>query len=134
VEVFALAWTLLILLPTALWVTSIIDGRAGVRALFARVFRWRFGVNWWLVLLFGLPVIALLLCLLFGGSLHAADLGHVLIKQLGSILLAVAVINLWRKLCGPVFSKPAWGPAPLPQDGLFVGNGHWSRGRTWPRS
>src|SRR6185437_6823613 len=28
-----LASTLLILLPTALWVTSIIDGRAGVRAL-----------------------------------------------------------------------------------------------------
>jgi uncharacterized protein len=38
VEVFALAATLLILLPTALWVTSITDGRAGVRALFARVF------------------------------------------------------------------------------------------------
>jgi uncharacterized protein len=35
VEVFALASTLLIMLPTALWVTSIIDGRAGVRALFA---------------------------------------------------------------------------------------------------
>ena len=31
VEVFALASTLLILLPTALWVTSITDGRAGVR-------------------------------------------------------------------------------------------------------
>jgi uncharacterized protein len=39
VEIFALAATLLILLPTALWVTSITDGRAGVRALFARVFR-----------------------------------------------------------------------------------------------
>jgi Ca2+/H+ antiporter len=37
VEVFALASTLLILLPTALWITSITDGRAGVRALFARV-------------------------------------------------------------------------------------------------
>jgi hypothetical protein len=30
VEVFALASTLLVLLPTALWVTSITDGRAGV--------------------------------------------------------------------------------------------------------
>jgi CAAX protease family protein len=39
VEVFALASTLLIMLPTALWVTSITDGRAGLRALFARVFR-----------------------------------------------------------------------------------------------
>jgi membrane protease YdiL (CAAX protease family) len=97
VEVFALASTLLILLPTALWVTSITDGRAGVRALFARVFRWRFGIGWWLVVLFGLPVIALLLGLIFGGSLHTADLGQVLIKQLGSIVLAVVVINLWEE-------------------------------------
>jgi membrane protease YdiL (CAAX protease family) len=97
VEVFALASTLLILLPTALWVTSITDGRTGLRALFARVFRWRFGIGWWLVVLFGLPVIALLLGLIFGGSLQTADLGTVLIKQLGSIVLAVVVINLWEE-------------------------------------
>ena len=97
VEVFALASTLLIMLPTALWVTSITDGRAGVRALFARVFRWRFGIGWWLVVLFGLPVIALVLGLIFGGSLHTADVGLVLIKQLGSIVLAVVVINLWEE-------------------------------------
>jgi CAAX protease family protein len=97
VEVFALGSTLLILLPTALWVTSITDGRAGLRALLARSFRWRFGIGWWLVVLFGLPVIALLLGLIFGGSLHTADLGPVLIKQLGSIVLAVVVINLWEE-------------------------------------
>jgi len=97
VEVFALASTLLILLPMALWVTSITDGRAGVRALFVRVFRWRFGIGWWLVVLFGLPVIALLLGLIFGGSLQTAHLGPVLIKQLGSIVLAVVVINLWEE-------------------------------------
>jgi uncharacterized protein len=97
VEVFALASTLLIMLPTALWVTWITDGRAGVRALFARVFRWRFGIGWWLVVLFGLPVIALLLGLIFGGSLRTADLGLVLIKQLGLIVLAVVVINLWEE-------------------------------------
>jgi CAAX protease family protein len=97
IEVFALASTLLILLPTALWVTWITDGRAGLRALFARVFRWRFGIGWWLVVLFGLPVIALLLGLIFGGSLHTADLGMVLIKQVGLIILAVVVINLWEE-------------------------------------
>jgi membrane protease YdiL (CAAX protease family) len=97
VEVFALGSTLLILLPTALWVTSITDGRAGVRALFARVFCWRFGIGWWLVVLCGLPVIALLLGLIFGGSLQTADLGPVLIKQLGSIVLAIVVINVWEE-------------------------------------
>jgi uncharacterized protein len=70
---------------------------AGLRVLLSRVFRWRFGIGWWLVVLFGLPVIALLLGLIFGGSLHTADLGPVLIKQLGSIVLAVVVINLWEE-------------------------------------
>jgi CAAX protease family protein len=97
VEVFALASQLLILLPMALWVTSITDGRPGLRALFSRVFRWRFDVGWWLVVLFGLPVIALVLGLIFGGSLPPTDLGLVLIKQLGSIVLAVVVINLWEE-------------------------------------
>ena len=110
VEVFALASTLLIMLPTALWVTSITDGRGGVRSLFARVLRWRFGVGWWLVVLFGLPVIALVLGSIFGGSLHMADLGSRLIKQLGSILLAVVVINLWEETVWAGFFKPVWRP------------------------
>jgi membrane protease YdiL (CAAX protease family) len=97
IEVFALASTLLILLPTALWVTWITDGRAGLSELFARVFRWRFGIGWWLVVLFGLPAIALLLGVMFGGSLHFTGVGPVLIKQLGSIILAVVVINLWEE-------------------------------------
>ena len=42
-------------------------------------------------------VIALLLGLIFGVSLQTADLGPVLIKQLGSIVLAVVVINLWEE-------------------------------------
>jgi hypothetical protein len=37
------------------------------------VSRWRFGIGWWSVVLFGLPVIALVLGLIFGGSLHTAD-------------------------------------------------------------
>jgi CAAX protease family protein len=48
-------------------------------------------------MVFGLPVIALVLGLIFGGSLHTTDLGLVLIKQFGSIVLAVVVINLWEE-------------------------------------
>ena len=97
VEIFALAATLLVLLPAALWVTWVTDGRAGLRALFARVFRWRFGIGWWAVVLFGLPVIALLLGLIMGASLHLQGAGSVLIRQLLSIVLAVVVINLWEE-------------------------------------
>jgi uncharacterized protein len=98
------------LLPTALWVTSITDGRAGVRALFARVFRWRFGIGYWLVL-FGMPVIGLSLGLIFGGSSQTADLGPVLIKQLGSIVLAVVVINLWEETVWAGFFQTGLEPA-----------------------
>jgi membrane protease YdiL (CAAX protease family) len=97
VEIFALAATLLVLLPAALWVTWVTDGRAGLRALFARVFRWRFGIGWWAVVVFGQPVIALLLGVVVGGSLHTAGAGAILLNQLLSILLAVVVINLWEE-------------------------------------
>jgi len=84
VEVFALASTLLILLPTALWVTSITDGRTGVRALFARVFRWRFGIGWWV-----------------GAMVHPTGLGvavygmpqtDILVIISGPVILAGAII------------------------------------------
>jgi hypothetical protein len=66
------------------------------------------------VVLFGLPVIALLLGLIFGGSLHSASLGLVLIKQLGSIVLAVVVvINLWEETVWAGSSKLAWRPASI---------------------
>jgi hypothetical protein len=55
--------------------------------------------------------IALLLGLIFGGSLHTGDMRPVLIKQLGSIVLAVVVINLWEETVWAGFSKPAWRPA-----------------------
>jgi uncharacterized protein len=97
VEIFALAATLLALLPSALWVTWVTDGRAGVRALFARVFRWRFGLGWWAVVLFGLPVTALVLGLIIGGRLHTEGAGATLLRQLLSIVLAVVVINLWEE-------------------------------------
>jgi membrane protease YdiL (CAAX protease family) len=97
VEVFALAVTLLVMLPAALWVTAVTEGRAGVRALLRRAVRWRFGLAWWAVVLVALPVTALLLGLIFGGSLHTVNAGAVLVKQLLSIALAVAVINLWEE-------------------------------------
>jgi uncharacterized protein len=106
IEVFALAATFLVILPAALWVTAMTDGRAGVRALLARALRWRFGVSWWAVILFGLPVITVRLALIFfGGSLHTADLAVTVGRQFLFIVLAVVVINLWERRCGPASSR-----------------------------
>ena len=70
-------------------------------------------------MLFGLPVIALLLGLIFGGSLHTADLGLVLIKQLGSIVLAVVVINLRKETVWAGFLNPLGGPLQLQRGRRF---------------
>jgi uncharacterized protein len=51
--------------------------------------------------------------LIFGGSLHRANLGPVLIKQLGSIALAVVVINLWEETMWASFPNRLGGPFQL---------------------
>jgi membrane protease YdiL (CAAX protease family) len=97
VEVFALAVTLLVMLPAAVWVTWACDDRQGVNALFNRTFRWRFGIGWWAVVLLGLPICTLALGVLIGGSLHTTDLPSILLEQMLSIVIAVLVINLWEE-------------------------------------
>ncbi len=96
-QFFALGVTLLVMLPAALWVTAASEGRAGVRTLLGRAFRWRFGVLWWAVVLLALPVTTLLLGVLFGGSLRTTDVGSVLVGQLVATVIAVLVINLWEE-------------------------------------
>jgi CAAX protease family protein len=97
VEVFALAVTLFVMLPAALWVTWACDDRQGVNALLRRTFRWRFAIGWWAVVLFGLPICTLALGLLVGGSLQTRDLPSILLGQTLSIAIAVLVINLWEE-------------------------------------
>jgi uncharacterized protein len=97
IEVYALGTTLLVLLPSALWVTAVLDGRAGVRALLGRAFRWRVSPVWYLVVLTGLPVLTIAAGLLAGGSFNSGKLGSTLLNQGLQILLAAVVINIWEE-------------------------------------
>jgi membrane protease YdiL (CAAX protease family) len=97
-EPFALAFTLLVLLPAALWVTAATDGRAGVRTLLRRAVKWRFGIGWYAVVLLGLPIIAIALGLLAGGSLRTTDWPAILLNYAFiQVLPAVVIINLWEE-------------------------------------
>jgi len=96
-EVFALASTVLVLLPTAAWVVSVAEGRAGVRALFARTFRWRFGVGWWIAALAALPVTTVLVGIASGRSLETADVVSTLVQGVPLMLLPVVLVNLWEE-------------------------------------
>lgn len=97
VEPFALALTVLVMLPAAVWVVSVAEGRAGVRRLFARTFRWRFGLGRWTAVLLAVPVGTVVLGLLLGRSLDTADLPSVLISGTLSALLPLFRVNLWEE-------------------------------------
>ena len=98
VQFFALALTVLVMLPTAVWVVSVTEGRRGVRALFARTFRWRFPLGWWAFVLLGMPVASLAVGVALGRSLDTSDLGSVLVTSLlTGFLLPLVLVNLWEE-------------------------------------
>jgi membrane protease YdiL (CAAX protease family) len=96
-QVFALAATVLVMLPTAAWVVSVSEGRAGVRALFSRTFRWRFGVGWWIAALAALPVTTVLVGIALGRSLETTDVVSTLVRGVPLMLLPVVLVNLWEE-------------------------------------
>jgi uncharacterized protein len=59
IEVLLLVATFSGPLPAALIMTTLIDGREGRRQLLRRMFQWRVGLGWYLVLLIGYPLIFL---------------------------------------------------------------------------
>ena len=96
-EVFALALTVLVMLPATVWVVSVAEGRAGVRRLLARTVRWRFGLGWWAAVLLAVPVGTVALGVLAGRSVDTADLPSVLLSGAVSALLPLFLVNLWEE-------------------------------------
>ncbi len=93
----ALLMVMGVMLPATLWVTWAADGRAGVRTLLRRALRWRFGLGWWLLVLFGLPVLTIAFALLLGDTLRPIDPASLFIGELGGLLIGFLLINLWEE-------------------------------------
>ena len=85
------------LLPAALWVTWAVDGPAGVRTLVHRMFRWRIGVRWWLIVLAGLPTLTITLALLMGDSFTPVEVAPFVAAQLAGLLVNLVLINMWEE-------------------------------------
>jgi membrane protease YdiL (CAAX protease family) len=96
-EPFALGVTLLVMLPAALWVTSVVDGRNGVRRLLGRSLQWRFGAGWWAAILLALPITTLAVGVTAGRSLQTGDLPATLGSAVVSVVTAVALVHLWEE-------------------------------------
>ncbi len=98
-EPFLLGVVLFAQLLPAVLVTAAVGGRPAVRDLFARVFRWRFSLVWWLVALFAIPVAALLATTaIFGtGAVHALVTDRSVILAYLSQLTILPIVNLWEE-------------------------------------
>jgi membrane protease YdiL (CAAX protease family) len=85
------------LLPAAIWVTWAADGAAGIRSLVSRMFRWRIGIGWWLLVLAGLPTLTLAFALLLGDTVRPVDLAPFVAAQALGLLVNLLLINLWEE-------------------------------------
>src|SRR5215217_972723 len=96
-EIAGLMLTMFALLPSALFVTWAAGGRPGVISLVKRIFRWRFGIGWWLGVLAGLPVLTVIFTLILGGSLESIDPVGLFWDQLRLLLINFILVNLWEE-------------------------------------
>jgi uncharacterized protein len=99
VGVFALLASVIGLTGSAFTVTALVDGRAGVRALARRYVRWRVGVQWYLLALFGLLVVGLVAVSVVAGLGPIGALPHqgsALISYLVSVVVGAVLVHLWE--------------------------------------
>ena len=96
-----LATVLGLTLPAFL-VTAATGGKEGVRDLLARMLRWRVGIHWYLIALFGLPVAVLLAAIPFIGLVPLEALtrnwGLVFTVFLPGVIVPFLHTNLWEEL------------------------------------
>ena len=82
------------LLPSVFLVTWAADGRAGLQDLVRRMFKWRFGIGWWVLVLTALPALTYVLARLFGDSPRPIDGVEFLLAQVSGLAVNLLLINI----------------------------------------
>ncbi|KRE99019.1 hypothetical protein ASG88_14870 [Nocardioides sp. Soil777] len=85
------------LLPAALWVTWAVEGRPGLGRLRRRMFAWRIGVGWTILVLAALPALTLLFAVCLGDDLRSVDVAPLVVAQVLGLLVNLLLINLWEE-------------------------------------
>ena len=105
------------LVVSAFVATALADGRAGVRDLRKRVFRFRVNPVWYPAALFALPVAAVAIAVLLSGGAPIAALANDPVIVVGiviSAVVAVALVNWWEEAGWTGFAlerlQPRLGP------------------------
>ncbi len=116
----ALLLELVVLVGCATTVTGLTSGRAGVRALFAGVVRWRFGGRWYALALLAMPATTLLVAAATGtldtssGEWVSAAIQYLALTVVFGALLG----NIWEELAWMGFLQQRL----MDERGLFVGS------------
>jgi uncharacterized protein len=116
----ALLLELVVLVGCATTVTALTTGRAGVRALFAGVVRWRFGVGWYVLALTAMPAATLLVAAVSGtldvssGELAGAAVQYLFLTVVFGALLG----NMWEELAWTGFLQQRL----MDERGVLVGS------------
>lgn len=99
VGVFALLASVIGLTGSAFTVTALVDGHPGVRALASRYVRWRVGVQWYPLAIFGLLVVGLVALSVVSGLGPIGALPHqgsVLLDFLVQLIVGAVLVHLWE--------------------------------------
>ena len=98
-------------LPAALIMTTLIDGRAGRQQLLRRMFQWRVGLRWYLLVLVGYPLIFLI-----GLTAYSGAAPWIALSQNWSLLLSfylpMAAVGIIFPSLG---EEPGWRGFALPR-------------------
>ena len=104
--------TLLSLAGAAFLVTRIADGKDGVRELRSRYFTWRTGPQWYLLALFGAPLLLLVGAAVVQGpstiGAFAANLPQFLPNYVVQVVLIAVLISLWEETGWMAFLTARW--------------------------
>ena len=101
------------------------DGPTGVRVLVRRMFRWRIGARWWLLVLAGLPTLTLAWRCCLGDTFKPVDVAPFVVAQLVGLLVNLAPDQhvggdrMGRRRADPAGATPRTGHGG-PADGRAV--------------
>jgi CAAX protease family protein len=104
--------TLVSLAGAAFLVTRIADGKDGVRELRSRYFTWRTGPQWYLLALFGAPLLLLVGAAVVQGpstfGVFGANLPQFLPNYVVQVVLIAVLISLWEETGWMAFLTARW--------------------------
>lgn len=96
---------------SAVIVTAVTEGKAGLGAFFRRWVQFRAGIVWWLIVLFGiLAGLTITAALILGSSVLTKFM-----QDIGLILPAYLVTLIAGVILGPLFEEPGWRGFALPR-------------------